>query len=344
MNRITCIDALRGLAMFMVVFVHIEGFGLFIEEFHISLLRRICESIMLPLFFFVSGFCFKIQTVTDLIKAGLRLLIPAFIMGIVYSLSIDKDILSFLSNIYKYGYWFTLTLYEMFIILFCLIKVRNSKNGFAWLLVSVSCLLYLVKIPFNNIQFLVKVGNAFCLHQLFIYFQYFSIGYIFACCKETFNELINKELVTVISIFVFILALYIKCNYTDEELATSIPLKIYRAIQDPVLAYAGLAIVIRFFYQSNMFLSENIFGKYLCYVGTHTFEVYLIHYFFIPKLAFIGLYLIDYPNVVLELIICLLLTILVVICSLIIGRIIRTSEILSCILIGCKFPFIRNKS
>ena len=343
MNRIKCIDALRGLAMLMVVLVHIEGFSIYCEEFHISILRRICESVMLPLFFFISGFCFKVNDVNNLVKSGLRLLIPAIVLGIIHAFLIDKDVLSFCFNIYKYGYWFTITLFEMYVAIYFIRKLCRRQNSVipVGALILISCVMYLTKIPFNNIPVLAKVGNVLCLHQFFVYFHYFVVGYVLAYHKNVMQKFLISEFAITVSIILYIVALFVKCTYTDEDLGMSILLKVYRAIQDPLLGYTGLMIVVRYLYRANSFISNSIWGRYLCFVGTYTLEIYLLHYFFLPNLSFLGEYLVDYPNLVLELLICLFLTIVVIVCSLILGRVIRTNEILSYFLIGTKSSFLK---
>ena len=344
MNRLKYIDALRGLAILMVVIVHIEGFGIFVEQFHISILRQLFEAIMLPLFFFISGFCFKIQSTKELRRCCIRLIVPAITLGIIHSLLYEKEILSFFCNVYKFGYWFTITLCGMFVILHYIVKKSKNQVSLTWILILVSFFLYILKVPFNNNIVLTNIGNIFCLHQLFVYFHYFAIGHIFARNKEFYYKTLNNESLIIVSIFVFFCGLYIKHTYTDDELATTIPLKIYRAIQQPILGYSSLVLIVRFLYQSDSFLSKNVLGKLICYIGKHTLEIYLLHYFFIPKLSFIGTYLTNYSNIIVELLICLILSTLVIGVSLLLGRVIRTNEILSFLTIGTKFPIAGNKN
>ena len=343
MNRLKYIDALRGIAIIMVVIVHIEGFGLYTEQFDVSILWHFCEAIMLPLFFFISGFCFKIQSTKELRRCCIRLIIPAMTLGIIHTVIFEKEILSYFCNVYKFGYWFTITLCEIFFILHYIVKTSKNQVSITWTLILVSCFLYILKVPFNNNILLTKIGNIFCLHQLFVYFHYFAVGHIFARNKEFYYKTLNNEYLTIVSIFVFFCGLYIKHTYTDDELATTIPLKIYRAIQHPILGYSSLALIVRFLYQSDSFLSKNVFGKLICYIGVHTLEIYLLHYFFIPKLSFIGTYLTNYPNIIVELLICLILSTLVIGFSLLLGHVIRTNEILSFLTIGTKFHIARNK-
>ena len=149
-NRVVYIDALRGLAMLMVVMVHVEGFSVFVEEFHISLFRRICEALMLPMFFFISGYCSKMTSFKDLTLKILRLSLPAILLGVIYTLYINKEIIAFFNNVYKYGYWFTITLCEMYLIFYGLSKIIKTHTHIYMIILS--CLLYIIKVPFNNIQ------------------------------------------------------------------------------------------------------------------------------------------------------------------------------------------------
>ena len=54
--RIQYIDALRGFAMFLVVFVHVEIFGFF-NFTHTTFLGKLFSAIHMPTFFFISGLC-----------------------------------------------------------------------------------------------------------------------------------------------------------------------------------------------------------------------------------------------------------------------------------------------
>lgn len=332
------IDALRGLAMLMVVFVHVEGFSLFIEEFHITILRRICEAVMLPLFFFISGFVSKRGS--KLIERSLRLLIPAFVVGIIHSLTINKDIVSFIHNIYKYGYWYTITLFEMQILLFGITKISCKQNRIVLLLTAVSILLYVTKIPFNNISNLKHIGDTLCFHQLFIYFHFFSVGYILSSCKNIFNKILNSDLSILSSILIFFAAVFVKYTYTEEELASNIILKIYRFIQDPLLGYTGIIILFSLFNSCRETLSNTISGKALSIIGRHTLEIYLLHYFFLPTLPKIGIYLVNYPNLILELLVVVILSMGVIFTSLLLGKIIKVNNILGFILLGEKPNFL----
>lgn len=338
-ERIKYIDALRGLAMLMVVMVHVEGFSVFIEEFHMSFLRRFCEALMLPLFFFISGFLTKPVSGKKLIEKCTQLLTPACLLGLLYSFYIHKDPVSFIQNIYKYGYWFTVTLSEMLVIINLTTKALRKCNFGSIAILVVAALLYVVKIPFNHIKVLDSIGDIFCFHQLFLYFHYFAIGYVLSNNKQVLNKLLSSELIVLIAIFVFSSSLYVKFTYPDELLAANLLLKIYRAVLDPILGYSGIFVIYKLFYSKCNTVSEGILGKLLQFIGRNTFEIYLLHYFFLPKLPELGIALMHSHNIVIEFICVLCISLTVISCSLIVSKIIKTNSITAFLFLGVKPKF-----
>lgn len=104
-----------------------------------------------------------------------------------------------------------------------------------------------------------------------------------------------------------------------------------------VCNYSGLLIVFAFFrkYQAS-FTSSTRLGAALQYIGRRTLDIYLLHYFFIPKLHFIGNFFKESPNMLLELCCGLALSLLVAGLCLVISNIIRISDLLGHYLFGAK--------
>ncbi len=101
--------------------------------------------------------------------------------------------------------------------------------------------------------------------------------------------------------------------------------------------YSGLLIVFAFFrkYQDS-FTSSTRLGAGLQYIGRRTLDIYLLHYFFIPKLPFIGDFFIETPNMLLELCCGLTLSLLLAGFCLLVSNIIRVSDLLGHYLFGAK--------
>jgi fucose 4-O-acetylase-like acetyltransferase len=102
-----------------------------------------------------------------------------------------------------------------------------------------------------------------------------------------------------------------------------------------VLAYLGIIIVYAFFrkYQET-FMSSSRIGAFLSYIGRRTLDIYMLHYFFLPKLPELGDWLKSCPNLAIELVLVLLLSIVVIGISLITSNIIRVSDTLAYYLFG----------
>lgn len=109
-TRLPHIDALRGLAMLMVVYSHLLTFSM--GGITPSLLGQLMNELMLPLFFFISGFCsFKSNFVLTLKGWGKQvvaktqaILITTVVMFAFFMLYSQNDMLFYLFRYDKSGF------------------------------------------------------------------------------------------------------------------------------------------------------------------------------------------------------------------------------------------------
>ena len=123
--RIEYIDAMRGFTMIMVVLYHIK-LNNFSGPADNTLFTLILMSFIMPLFFFISGFCtykyntciLKLQPLVTSLKNKIQIyVIPTLIIGLVYTYIVTKqNWYDFIIDDLKLGYWFTIALLEMFLI------------------------------------------------------------------------------------------------------------------------------------------------------------------------------------------------------------------------------------
>lgn len=164
------------------------------------------------------------------------------------------------------------------------------------------------------------------------YFLFFAIGTLVKKHFGNIQMLLDKSLVSGIGILLFFgICIYVlhdgyffNALYTHLFLITS--------------GFLGLMIVFSFFrkYQS-AFTSDTVIGKSLQYIGRRTLDIYLLHYFFLPRnLEVIGRFFSNNPNQTLELVLSLILALIVIGICLVTSQIIRISPILAHWLFGAK--------
>ena len=92
-----------------------------------------------------------------------------------------------------------------------------------------------------------------------------------------------------------------------------------------------------FYHYRNIFTNNNSPCKILCYIGRHTLEIYLIHYFFIPELGFMKEWFINNKNLLAEFFITTIILIAIVLFTIVVSYITKTSKHLNIILWGAKY-------
>ena len=100
---------------------------------------------------------------------------------------------------------------------------------------------------------------------------------------------------------------------------------------------AGLVILFSFFRNKQaLFSRETRLGRISQYVGRRTLDIYLIHYFILPKnLSFVTVF-VDHPMPVIEAFVSMCIAIIVIGASLLIGNVIRLSPVLAHSIFGVK--------
>ena len=114
--------------------------------------------IQIPMFFFVSGFLFMNNSRTSgasskLLKKFRQLVVPAIIFGGIYILYSSGDVADCLNDRFKYGYWFTFTLIEFFLLQYAVDRIWSiakkgcHESGFVLFNIVVAILVYGMSLP-----------------------------------------------------------------------------------------------------------------------------------------------------------------------------------------------------
>lgn len=278
-KRLAYLDAIKCLGILLVIIGHVQLFGMKIEAYD-SIPTLMLYSFNMPLFFFISGYLAyreEIGKFDELKKIGSKfvfLVIPAIAF---YSFSMFQQhgngIFDFISD--GLGkYWFTFTLFEIFLIYYIASGVSKSKYMLAVILVilSVTGVGYLsffseYEIPIFDFNHLAK------------YFQFFTLGVYSRMFAVQYDKLMRNEYLKTFGIVSFFVVLF-------SLFKIEMPSVAFHLLRDIVLRYLGLYIVISLFYcKQNTFNEETGLNKLILKIGQNSLAIYLLQYFFMPNFS-----------------------------------------------------------
>ena len=344
-KRIQWIDALRGFTMILVVFAHVYAFGF--ESVNKNT-TDFFSQFMMPLFFFISGYIayrtnerwdFSLYK-TQMLKKMRIQIIPTLFFGLLFSILVlapsfgvtrGESISYFINSPSKYGYWFTIALLLMFIIYYTtsllLSKCRLATRQIV--LAVVALLMFLATLACKSFLHS-DIANHLCLTNTFKYFQFFVFGNIIACYQEQIFRFLQKPHVIGVIILLF-LGLYIVNRFLkDSSLINTTPGKTTSIVIAQLVRYCGIiSLVCAFRHYESFFSSETRIDRGLQYIGKRTLDIYLLHYFLIPKLPSVGRRFAGTDNIVIEITLTILVSLLVILFCLIISNFLRTSPFLA---------------
>ena len=334
-NRVKYIDALRGFAMLLVVFVHVEIFSIY-GFGNATTLANIISAVHMPLFFFISGFCvYKLgrkYTITKVCADALRLILPAVVVGAVYTnFKTGMDLMYFFSNPMKAGYWFTITMFEVLLIYYVINNVmHNSRRRFLVTLWVISIVLYMMKLPLKIFPIADTVGNYLCLHQTCNFFVFFVVGVTASMFMNYFHTIISRKFFPTIIAVLLLACSYVQYGPLSVYWGTSVIWMVIETIGESLIGVTGTITLYMVFYKYKEFFSGvNSISRGLICIGVNTLPIYLLHYFFLSKFPLLGELLLPYPNVILEFIVVLPITVIIIIASLLSNYIFSASPIFS---------------
>lgn len=353
-QRIAYIDAMRGFTMILVVYSHVCNYCLgdkWMGWNDVFFLFR------LPCFFFISGWLFgshrgtgpcvssnaddsgTVPSVRSVIKHKFMVQI---VPTVIFLLLLAPPPLFFSKlGATKGGYWFTFALFEFFLI--CIFSERYLKKYHGLLAVFISIVAYCYDVYYARFEpsslnyhcslFTFHFSLSDILGFLGVitwrYYLFFYIGTLVKRHFDDFLRLTGKPIVMTVVVIGFVLmAMYPRSeNVALEYLIFSVG------------GILGMTMVITFFRVfASSFSKERWLGRSFQYVGTRTLDIYLLHYFFLPRfLLAYAPQLSAYDNRLLEFTIALMLALIVVAVCLVVSYIIRRNSFLGHYLFGVKY-------
>ena len=326
-TRLSFIDIAKAFAIIFIVLGHSVGYSE-----HCSLVFKFAYSFHVYLFFFLSGYTFSTnKKFTVFIKTkfkrimipyyfwALAFLIPYALLGKVIGSTLDKSTTFNLKDtifniIYASGnglqqnrpLWFLPALFSMVCIYYLLVKLTSKKKSHSIILLGITVIASFVCYNYLNIML------PMCINHVLIIGPVFYIGYLF-------NKFNLKEYIFKHFYYVLILAV-LGCICTFLNITIS-----YRALTLGSLALsllAGLFLSITCVYISYK-LDKN---KLLEYIGKNTMGILIFHKLLIvlfqAKLGIIST-LMKNSNIFVELLICVLVSILAIAFSILATKIVK---------------------
>ena len=257
MNRNTTLDYLRGVAITSIVVGHLFFYS---NRADGSILWNICNSLQIPIFIYVSGLLAnksiqKYDFIEFLKKRIFRLIIPFisfFLLWLIIRGITIENIITFITDEFKQGFWFLIVLFELTFI-HSFNHFVSKKHNTNRIVLDIFAFIII-----NTYHFLVKdfeiFNQLFCLNLLWHYYPLFLVG--------VYSEKIHKLFTIRLSSLYFI---------------------IY-AISFYLLFFKGVHFMLAICNTSSLFflvaifnneykIAESAFTK----AGQYSLEIYLLH-------------------------------------------------------------------
>lgn len=269
MNRIQYLDCMRGFTMILVVYSHLIIFGYQVEGS--SLMNWFSIAVMMPLFFWISGYlAYTSFSYHKLIGGGklkrrlLCQLLPTFVMLSLHELWIGHHDFSGFTNTPKNGYWFTIVLFQLFLFyagLECLLDnfhASRRKKAIVYAIIAMG--LYRIGYFFPVISHN-SIAPVLSLPFFTEYAPFFCFVIICKMYNDKYIQWFTNKWVASGCLLIFALAYILAwpktiCNFT-----------------------AIVFINAAFHHYQGFFNSETTVGKTLSYIGRNTLPIYFLHYF-----------------------------------------------------------------
>lgn len=333
-QRIQYIDALRGATMILVVFYHVSQFCWHVCGKGISIQDYLVQ-VRMPMFFFISGFVlykhsevWDRQHITKFFgkKIPVQLISP-FIFFVAYIFVREKPFVENILSPGKSGYWFTWVLLEYYLI-YAFVRFCIRGKWAHWVMLVLGVIFYNIGRPaiYGAIPLTQTVKDALSI-PLWSYFIFFVLGTL---AKKHFQQveraLDSPSLLTCCILFYFLV------NVFRSYFTTGV------TVIEFMLTISGMAIMFGFFRKNQAsFSNKHRLGIILQYVGRRTLDVYLIHYFLIPRqLGKVTTIFTDHPMPFVEATVSFIIACIIVAVCLLIGNIIRLSPFLAQWVFGAK--------
>jgi len=337
-QRIEYIDAMRGFTMILVVFSHVCSMCFGDRSMGYN---EVFFLFRLPCFFFISGWLFD-PLKGNMSSVAKHKFMVQIIPTVIFLLLLAPPPLFFSRlGATKGGYWFTFVLFEFFMI--SMLSERFCKKWGLWLAIILSVSSYFYDAYYNRyFSHFGWITDAigFLSFKTWRFYLFFYLGILIKRHFDEFLRLTSKHYVIIFVILSF--AIMAHLFYSEDV-----------AISYLIFAIAGVSGIIMIFTLFRLLYTSpgtcslkqlsiiHFPSSILIKIGTRTLDIYLLHYFFLPRFLLpYGEQLRAYDFPPLEFLIALALALVIVAVCLLVSYVIRLSPFLGHYLFGAKYKII----
>lgn len=337
-QRIGYIDAMRGFTMILVVFAHVCHFCLGNDRMGYNAIFILFR---LPCFFMLSGWLFepvsKNAFLTVARHKALVQLVPTFIFLLL--LAPPPEFFHQLGAV-KGGYWFTFVLFEFFILYMVIVRIGKHWTPILAFVITITSFFYAryydsLKSSSEGFHLLLIDILGFLSVTTWRLFIFFYIGTWLRRHFDAFIRWTSKPVVILlISAAFFLIA---STSHKDN-----LWFEMFRYYAGGITGMIMIFTLFRLLYTSSIFHHPSSFfhhpSSILKFIGTRTLDIYLLHYFFLPR--FLMEYtpqLQAYDSRLLEFVVIMALSLAILVLCLITSYVIRLSPFLGHYLFGAKY-------
>lgn len=271
-NRNINLDMYRGIAILMVVFLHIVSD--LVAEATTTFVFNFIWVLQMPIFFVISGYVNKYTRTKSFVSFAFKRTCSYLVPWIAWTFIIKGFILQkqqlfdlpWLFNNMDSGYWFLFSLWMMSIAFgacyFFASRFKKSYLVFCFAYIGIMSFYALLAVKFG-LSFL---GMKFTLYYMLFYFIGYSYGYWEDKIESLkfFNK--SREVVIAFLVLIFILLLS-RYNFAVMQ----------DTITNVIIRFACSLLGCIAFFSLIKPNAGTLFGKICTWFGTHSLEVYVIH-------------------------------------------------------------------
>lgn len=335
-QRYLWIDLVKAFGIIFVILQHVNGFSFGVQIYD-SVPETFIYSFNMPIFFFASGYLAwgKKVTLGGVGQKVRALILPAVIFYVLLDLYCrHSNPFGFISNGF-FSYWFTVTLFECFLLYYVCKLIVKSENYLLVILLLIGVIGY-INLAMKSIDCIPAIIDQ---EHISKYFLFFALGLLAKNKNHIFVTVVRSENLVAISL-VFIVM--ITCALASNVFSGSLLFLMRNVILRFFTTYLFIVMMIKmeeYFTDSKNSLAKIL--NILKWIGRNSLPIYLLQYFFLPDFITNGFSSLLIPNhetlcIVNLYAISIVYTIYIIVLCWIVIKIVENSRMLSKYLFGKK--------